>query len=97
MNTILLLGLGISIVGAISNILSDNKEVKEEPKKETKLYWTDSIQPYISNYDYRLLQDLLNTTNYLTPNDIMYLDIAGLDTYTASALTSAQKKIRSMM
>lgn len=93
------LGLGILMGGIMLAITSTNK--KEDTiinnTENTKLGWNDSIQPYIDNYDYRLLQDLVGTLNYLTPNDILYLDIAGLDTYTANALTSAQRKIRSLM
>lgn len=93
------LSLGILMGGIMLAITSSNK--KEDTiinnTENTKLGWNDSIQPYIDNYDYRLLQDLVGTLNYLTPNDILYLDIAGLDTYTANALTSAQRKIRSLM
>lgn len=93
------LGLGILMGGIMLAITSTNK--KEDTiinnTENTKLGWNDSIQPYKDNYDYRLLQDLVGTLNYLTPNDILYLDIAGLDTYTANALTSAQRKIRSLM
>lgn len=93
------LSLGILMGGIMLAITSTNKKEDNiiNNTETTKLGWTDSIQPYIDNYDYRLLQDLVGTLNYLTPNDILYLDIAGLDTYTANALTSAQRKIRSLM
>lgn len=93
------LSLGILMGGIMLAITSTNKKEDNiiNNTETTKLGWTDSIQPYIDNYDYRLLQDLVGTLNYLTPNDILYLDIVGLDTYTANALTSAQRKIRSLM
>lgn len=93
------LSLGILMGGIMLAITSTNKKEDNiiNSTETTKLGWTDSIQPYIDNYDYRLLQDLVGTLNYLTPNDILYLDIAGLDTYTANALTTAQRKIRSLM
>lgn len=93
------LSLGILMGGILIAISSTNKNEDNiiNNNETTKLGWNDSIQPYIDNYDYRLLQDLVGTLNYLTPNDILYLDIAGLDTYTANALTSAQRKIRSLM
>lgn len=93
------LSLGILMGGIMLAITSTNKKEDNiiNSTETTKLGWTDSIQPYIDNYDYRLLQDLVGTLNYLTPNDILYLDIAGLDTYTANVLTTAQRKIRSLM
>lgn len=93
------LGLGLLMGGIMIAISSTNKKEDNiiNNTETTKLGWNDSIQPYIDNYDYRLLQDLVGTLNYLTPNDILYLDIAGLDSYTANALTSAQRKIRSLM
>lgn len=93
------LSLGILIGGIMIAMSSTNKNEDNiiNNKENTKLGWNDSIQPYIDNYDYRLLQDLVGTINYLTPNDILYLDIVGLDTYTSNALTSAQRKIRSLM
>jgi hypothetical protein len=99
MNIALLLGLGISIIGSISILIDKDTNVKEIEKESTnqKIYFTDSIEPYIDYYDYRLLQKMLNTSNYITPNDILYLDTVGLDSYSATVLLSAQRKIRSML
>lgn len=99
MNVILLIGLGISIIGSIG-ILFDNRGNNNNIEKENsnhKIFYTDSIEPYIDYYDYRILQKLLNTNSYITPNDILYLDIVGLDTYTATVLLNAQRKIRSLL
>lgn len=99
MNIALLIGLGISIIGSIGILIDKDTNVKEIEKENTnqKIYFTDSIEPYIDYYDYRLLQKMLNTNNYITPNDILYLDTVGLDSYSATVLLSAQRKIRSML
>lgn len=99
MNIALLIGLGISIIGSVG-ILFDNKEGNSSVEKENsnhKIFYTDSIEPYIDYYDYRIIQKLLNTNSYVTPNDILYLDTVGLDTYTATVLINTQRKIRSLL
>lgn len=97
MDLVLLLVIGISIVGLINNSDDENNKSIKKEKRNHKLFYTDSIEPYIDYSEYRVLQNLLNTNNYITPNDILYLDIVGLDTYTATVLLKTQRKIRSLL